>query len=55
MLLEGIKELVGLQSDLLEVGFLKGLADETKLKMAGEGWKVAEYVPFGRSKKSVAD
>lgn len=40
---------------LLEVGFFKGLADETKLKMAGEGWKVAEYVPFGRSQKSVAD
>ena len=32
---------------LVEFGFLMGLADETKLRLAGEGRAVAEYVPFG--------
>ncbi|WP_214021660.1 proline dehydrogenase family protein [Methanoculleus sp.] len=31
----------------VEFGFLMGLADETKLRLAGEGRTVAEYVPFG--------
>jgi proline dehydrogenase len=31
----------------LEFGFLMGLADETKLRLASSGWRVAEYVPFG--------
>ncbi len=35
------------QRDMVEFGFLKGLADETKLVMADDGWRVAEYVPFG--------
>jgi proline dehydrogenase len=33
--------------DLLEIGFLMGLADETKVVLASRGWRVAEYVPFG--------
>ena len=33
--------------ELVEFGFLKGLADQTKLRLAAGGWKVAEYVPFG--------
>jgi len=31
----------------LEFGFLMGLADETKLRLASHGWRVVEYVPFG--------
>ncbi|MDI6719333.1 MAG: proline dehydrogenase family protein [Methanomicrobiales archaeon] len=31
----------------IEFGFLKGLSDRTKLRLAREGWAVAEYVPFG--------
>lgn len=31
----------------LEFGFLMGLADETKLRLASSGWRVLEYVPFG--------
>lgn len=31
----------------LEFGFLLGLADETKLRLASSGWRVVEYVPFG--------
>jgi proline dehydrogenase len=31
----------------LEFGFLMGLADETKLRLASKGWRVVEYVPFG--------
>jgi proline dehydrogenase len=31
----------------LEFGFLMGLADETKLRLAASGWRVLEYVPFG--------
>jgi proline dehydrogenase len=33
--------------DLIEFAFLKGLAECTKIEMAAEGWKVAEYVPYG--------
>jgi proline dehydrogenase len=31
----------------LEFGFLKGLADKTKLQLSREGWLVSEYLPFG--------
>jgi proline dehydrogenase len=31
----------------IELGFLKGLADQTKAGLAGAGWDVSEYVPFG--------
>lgn len=34
--------------DLVEFGFLMGLADQTKRTMAADSWKVSEYVPYGR-------
>lgn len=37
---------------ILEFGLLKGMSDETKLSLAGDGWPVAEYVPFGRRGKA---
>ena len=40
---------LGSKKQLVEFGFLKGLADNTKLKLAGEGWKVSEYIPFGNN------
>jgi len=33
--------------DLVQVGMLMGLSDQTKLRLAAEGWDVSEYVPFG--------
>jgi Proline dehydrogenase len=36
--------------DLIEFGFLRGLADRTKVAMAQEGWLVSEYVPFGENR-----
>jgi proline dehydrogenase len=36
--------------DIVELGFLRGLSDDTKLDMAGLGWSVAEYLPFGQSR-----
>lgn len=33
--------------ETVEFAFLMGLSDETKLRLAGEGRAVAEYVPFG--------
>jgi proline dehydrogenase len=36
--------------DLIEFGFLKGLADRTKVAMAQEGWLVSEYVPYGENR-----
>jgi proline dehydrogenase len=36
--------------DLIEFGFLKGLADRTKVAMAQVGWLVSEYVPFGENR-----
>jgi proline dehydrogenase len=35
----------------LEIGFLKGLAGETKLSLAEKGWNVSEYLPFGKNRK----
>jgi proline dehydrogenase len=37
--------------DFLEFAFLKGFAEETKERMAIEGWKVAEYLPYGKNKE----
>ncbi len=39
--------LVDRPAGTVEFGFLMGLADETKLRLATEGRAVAEYVPFG--------
>lgn len=33
---------------MIEIGMLKGLGDETKVKLAGKGWSIAEYVPYGK-------
>jgi len=49
-LLDWIIEVASEDKDLVELGFLKGLADETKLDLAGQGWAVAEYLPFGISR-----
>jgi proline dehydrogenase len=35
----------------LEIGFLKGLAGETKLSLAEKGWRISEYLPFGTNRK----
>ena len=36
----------------IEFGFLRGLADATKMRLAAGGWEVSEYVPFGRNPKA---
>jgi proline dehydrogenase len=37
----------GNDKELVEFGFLKGLSEVTKARLAAEGWRVSEYVPFG--------
>ncbi|GAB4273556.1 MAG: proline dehydrogenase [Candidatus Rifleibacteriota bacterium] len=37
---------------LVTFGFLKGLADQSKLKMVKEGFQVSEYVPFGNNRSA---
>ena len=37
----------GIPRHQLEIGFLMGLSDETKVRLASDGWDVSEYVPFG--------
>ncbi len=37
----------GIPRHQLELGFLKGLGDETKIRLSSLGWDVSEYVPFG--------
>lgn len=37
----------GIPRHQFELGFLMGLADQTKVRLAAEGWDVSEYVPFG--------
>lgn len=46
-LLEWIKEKMENKKNQMEFGFLKGLADETKIELVDDGWFVSEYVPFG--------
>jgi len=38
------------ERERVEFGFLKGLADRTKLEMTSQGWAVSEYVPFGKKR-----
>jgi proline dehydrogenase len=35
------------EKGVIEFGFLMGLSDVTKAKLAAQGWVVSEYVPFG--------
>jgi proline dehydrogenase len=46
-LIEWIKKRTIDKKRQLELGFLKGFGDETKLELVEEGWRVMEYVPFG--------
>ena len=46
-ILTWIQHDAGIPRHQLELGFLKGLADRTKVRLASEGWDVSEYVPFG--------
>ncbi|HAE38700.1 MAG TPA: hypothetical protein DCG57_08690 [Candidatus Riflebacteria bacterium] len=53
VLLEKMTELLDLQTrDLVCFGFLKGLADQSKLDMTAGGLKTAEYVPFGNNRRA---
>lgn len=38
----------GASKEQVEFAFLTGLADRTKEQMAEQGWRVREYIPFGR-------
>ncbi|MGA3359848.1 MAG: proline dehydrogenase family protein [Halobacteriota archaeon] len=49
-LIEWTRAQMGAKRDLIEFGFLKGLADRTKIVMAEEGWPISEYVPFGENR-----
>ena len=46
-LIDWLREEMSDHKDLIEFAFLKGLAERTKTEMATDGWKVAEYVPYG--------
>jgi proline dehydrogenase len=47
-LLPEIRSLMEEHRDRITFGFLMGLADRTKQEMAADGWRVSEYVPFGK-------
>ena len=46
-LIEWTEREFGDQRDLVEFGFLMGLSEQTKVRLAAGGWRVSEYVPFG--------
>jgi proline dehydrogenase len=48
-LIQWMMKRVGSNKQLIEFGFLKGLADITKLDLASRGWRVLEYIPFGEN------
>ena len=47
-LMEWMKEKASKRIEFVEFGFLKGLADKTKIELACKDWLVSEYVPFGK-------
>lgn len=47
-----LEQLKGPSQKKVCFGFLKGLADETKLDLVKKGFKVAEYVPFGQNSRA---
>jgi proline dehydrogenase len=47
ILIDWLKEEMRDHKNLIEFAFLKGLADRTKTEMAADGWRVAEYIPYG--------
>lgn len=49
-LIEWTKTQMEANRDLVEFGFLRGLADRTKVALAKDGWRVSEYVPFGENR-----
>lgn len=51
-LLKWITDKARNKMDLIEFGFLKGLAEETMLNLVNEGWAVVEYVPYGTDSKA---
>jgi proline dehydrogenase len=51
-LIEWTKAQMGANRTVIEFGFLRGLADGTKIAMAKDGWLVSEYVPFGEHRAS---
>lgn len=51
-LIEWVKSQAEAQKDLIEFGFLMGLADKTKLELIKDGWAVCEYVPFDVDSKA---
>lgn len=40
------------KKERIEMGFLMGLADQTKVRLAAQGWTVSEYIPFGDDGKA---
>jgi proline dehydrogenase len=50
LLIEWIKEKTERKKEFLEFGFLKVLADKTKLELVNQGWLASEYIPFGDSR-----
>ncbi|WP_455393300.1 proline dehydrogenase family protein [[Eubacterium] cellulosolvens] len=51
-LIEWVRTHANDQKELIELGFLMGLGDETKQKLTQAGWAVSEYVPFGKDSKA---
>jgi proline dehydrogenase len=51
-LIEWMKEKTARKKEFLEFGFLKGLADSTKLDLVEDGGLVSEYLPFGKDRKT---
>jgi proline dehydrogenase len=49
-LIEWMKEKASKKKEFIEFGFLKGLADNTKIELAKDGWLISEYIPFGKDK-----
>ena len=48
-LIQWLRQRIDSNKQLIEFSFLKGLADDTKVSFAQQGWNVLEYIPFGKN------
>jgi proline dehydrogenase len=51
-LVDWVRGITGTNKKMVEFGFLKGLADMTKVDLANNGWIVSEYIPFGKNSEA---
>jgi proline dehydrogenase len=51
-IIQWIEKRLKKRMEIVEFGFLRGLGNRTKMRLADDGWHVSEYIPFGDRRKA---